>query len=152
VSYFLVFVVAWFYTTLFHELAHAFFARLRGAQVTRVIPYWHWYFRNPASGRLIMSWVGLPPPLGKPPIPVAQFRFAGYEWEGGDPPKAVESLAPVLMDALTTVLAFVSMFFIPWGYGALFMLCAVIDAVVWMLGYLDNTPGSDGHRFSTRSW
>lgn len=144
---------AWWYCTLFHELSHAFFAWMRGANVLRIIPYWHWSIPRLPSNRLEV-WAGLPTWLGgKPTVEGAQFRFAGYEWRSGDTPKKVEALAPVLMDTITIALGLLSMLVVPWTFGAIFVLFASIDAAVWFKGYFSDKPTTDGYVFRhLREW
>lgn len=152
-SYFICFLVAWFYCTAGHELAHAYFGWRRGVTRLKIVPYWHWYVSHRMEAPVKL---GLPPFLGgKPPWPDAKFAFARYMWESpwaGPKPSAHEAIAPVYLDAITITLAAVSMFFVPWGYGAIFMTCAAIDAGNWFIGYLRDRPGSDGHSFRRRSF
>jgi hypothetical protein len=151
VTYVLVGFIAWFYMTLFHELSHAFFAWRRGAKVTGVYPYWHWYWWQVdlKEGQIYRCVVGLPPPIGKPPHANAKFRFAGYTWKGGEPWQPVEALAPVLMDTVTFTLALLVLAFggMDPVYPCLFIVAAAIDLGIWIAGFFGRNFNSDGRRY-----
>jgi len=151
VTYILVGLVAWFYSALFHELSHAFFAWRRGAKVTGIYPYWHWYWwqLDLKEGQVYRSVPGLPPPIGKKPNPRALFRFAGYTWAGGDAWRPVEAFAPVIMDGITLSLALLALAFDVTDpvYPCLFIGAAAIDLGVWLAGFFGSNLRSDGRRF-----
>jgi hypothetical protein len=137
-------LIAWFFVTLFHELSHAFFAKLRGAKILGIYPYWHWYRPHPTLYE-VWPWI---PFKGRPPVAGIRFRFAGYRWKGGTPPKRIEAAAPLLMDAITISLAGAAMLIT--GnvlHPAIFALFALIDAGVWLRGYFNDNALSDGRKF-----
>jgi hypothetical protein len=118
--FFFTVLIAWFYSTLLHEIAHATFAWKRGASV-RIYPYPHMY-----QGRLY---------------------FARYTWEGGGPVEAQEHAAPLLFDALTIVAALLLMLFSDWLWPLFFVLTSLVDSAVWMHGYWRGGPHTDGQKF-----
>jgi hypothetical protein len=138
-------LIAWFFVTLFHELSHAFFAKRRGAEILAVYPYWHWYY--PDSGDRFKVWPWYPG-RHRPHVAGVRWRWAGYRWRGGDTPKRIEAAAPLLMDAITISLAGSAM--LVTGnvlHPAIFILFALIDAGVWVKGYLGGTAHTDGGKF-----
>lgn len=133
----LIVLIAWFYSTLLHELSHAWFAWTRGATV-KIFPFWHWLHTRPPYP--------MSAPWNRPPMP-RRFYFARIRWNGGNPQKAEEHAAPLLGDVFTIAWSTVFALAIHEAWPLVFVATSLIDAMVWGYGYFWGGPHTDGQKF-----
>jgi hypothetical protein len=117
-------LVAWFAQNVIHELSHLFVGKVvEGRKSIKLIPYWHKF-----EGSLYFS------------------RYeCGPATKSGSPHYRL--IAPLITACflislwVVIILFTMSIFFLP------LILCPLVDAVVWLYGYVYNKEFTDGYYY-----